>query len=72
MSGESTKKANEETEPAAESFAEMPEISDSRFRRRAGSGHHGARSAGGAGRPTAARLDRSRQKPRTCTSASER
>ena len=46
MSGESTKKANEETEPAAESLAEMPEISDVRFKRRAGRGHHASRSAG--------------------------
>jgi hypothetical protein len=46
MSGESTKKAIEESEPTAESLAEMPEISDSRFRRRAGRGHHQARSVG--------------------------
>ena len=46
MSGESTKKAIEQGEPTAESLAEMPEIDDGRFRRRAGRGHHRARSVG--------------------------
>ena len=46
MSGESTKKATEESEPRAESLAEMPEINDQRFRRRAGRGHHRARAVG--------------------------
>lgn len=45
MSGESTKKAIE-SEPTAESLKEMPEINDSRFRRRAGRGHHQARNVG--------------------------
>ena len=46
MSGESTKKASEASEPEAVSLAEMPEINDSRFRRRPGRGHHQARSVG--------------------------
>lgn len=46
MSDESTKKATDETEPTAESLAEMPEIDQKRFRRRPGRGHHAARSAG--------------------------
>ena len=46
MSGESTKKAIEQSDPAAESLAEMPEINDARFKRRAGRGHHAARSVG--------------------------
>jgi len=46
MSGESTKKAIEESEPTAESLAEMPEINDGRFKRRAGRGHHQTRSVG--------------------------
>jgi hypothetical protein len=46
MSDESTKKATEQTEPTAESLAEMPEIEEKRFRRRPGRGHHAARSAG--------------------------
>ena len=46
MSAGSTKKASEDTEPTAESLAEMPEINDSRFRRRPGRGHHTACSVG--------------------------
>ena len=46
MSDESTKKANDETEPTAASLAEMPEIDDARFRRRPGRGHHTARGVG--------------------------
>jgi hypothetical protein len=46
MSDESTKKANEHVEPDAESVVEMPEISDARFRRRPGRGHHVACSVG--------------------------
>jgi hypothetical protein len=46
MNGESTKKAIDESEPTAESLAEMPEINDARFRRRTGRGHHQARSVG--------------------------
>jgi hypothetical protein len=46
MSAESTKKASESSDPDAQSVAEMPEINDSRFRRRPGRGHHAARSAG--------------------------
>ena len=46
MSGEFTKKATEDSEPPAKSLAEMPEIDESRFKRRAGRGHHVARSAG--------------------------
>ena len=34
------------TEPSAESLEEMPEISDARFKRRPGRGHHAQRSAG--------------------------
>jgi hypothetical protein len=33
-------------EPTAESLAEMPEISEQRFRRRPNRGHHAARSVG--------------------------
>ena len=46
MSGESSKKATEESEPGAASLAEMPEINDSRFRRRPGRGHHQGRDVG--------------------------
>ena len=46
MSDEPTKKATEHAEPTEESLEEMPEISDSRFRRRPGRGHHAARSIG--------------------------
>jgi hypothetical protein len=46
MSDESTKKEIEEGDPGAESLAEMPEINDSRFRRRPGRGHHTTRSVG--------------------------
>jgi hypothetical protein len=46
MSDESTKKAPEPVEATAESLVEMPEISDKRFRRRPGRGHHAARSVG--------------------------
>ena len=35
-------------EPSAESLAEMPEIDEARFRRRAGRGHHAHRGAGAA------------------------
>jgi hypothetical protein len=34
------------TEPSAESLEEMPEISDERFKRRPGRGHHSQRNAG--------------------------
>jgi len=37
---------NEDVEPGVESLAEMPEITDARFRRRPGRGHHAARSVG--------------------------
>jgi hypothetical protein len=46
MSDESTKKANEVTEPTVASLAEMHEIDDTRFRRRPGRGHHATRSVG--------------------------
>jgi hypothetical protein len=46
MSVESTKKATESAEPTAESLNEMPEVSEPRFRRRAGRGHHADRSLG--------------------------
>ena len=46
MSDESTKKATEGNEPGADSLAEMPEINDARFKRRAGRGHHQTRSVG--------------------------
>jgi hypothetical protein len=35
-----------QTEPSAESLQEMPEISDVRFRRRPGRGHHVDRNVG--------------------------
>jgi len=40
MSAESTKKATEPEEPTVESLDEMPEVSEPRFRRRPGRGHH--------------------------------
>lgn len=46
MSDDSTKKASESAEPSAESLDEMPELSEARFRRRAGRGHHVGRSLG--------------------------
>jgi hypothetical protein len=46
MKDESTKKAIEDSEPSAESLAEMPEINNGRFRRRPGRGHHTSRSVG--------------------------
>jgi hypothetical protein len=46
MSDESTKKATEGSEPSAESLREMPEVSEPRFRRRPGRGHHAQRSVG--------------------------
>jgi uncharacterized protein (DUF4415 family) len=46
MSDDSTKKATEDAEPSAESLAEMPELSQRRFRRRPGRGHHAGRSVG--------------------------
>jgi hypothetical protein len=46
LSTDSGQKAIDESEPSAESLAEMPEIDDTRFRRRPGRGHHSARSVG--------------------------
>ncbi len=46
MSDESTKKEIEHREPSQESLHVMPEITDQRFRRRPGRGHHAARSPG--------------------------
>jgi hypothetical protein len=43
MSDDSMKKPNE---PSVASLAEMPEISEPRFRRRPGRGHHADRSVG--------------------------
>lgn len=46
MSDESTKKATEVAEPSEESLSEMPELSEPRFRRRPGRGHHAGRNLG--------------------------
>ena len=43
MNGDSMKKPNEPTDA---SLQEMPEISEPRFHRRPGRGHHASRSAG--------------------------
>jgi hypothetical protein len=45
MSVEPTKKASE-AEPSAESLEELPEVSEPRFRRRPGLGHHAERNLG--------------------------
>ena len=42
----STKKATDTGEPSAESLAEMPEVTQPRFRKRPGRGHHTERSLG--------------------------
>ncbi len=46
MSDESTKKATEHVEPTQGSLEAMPEITNKRFRRRPGRGHHATRSVG--------------------------
>lgn len=46
MSDEFMKKETEHAEPTAASLEEMPEITDPRFRRRPGRGHHAARDVG--------------------------
>ena len=46
MSEEATSKMTETDEPSQESVQEMPEISEERFRRRPGRGHHAGRSTG--------------------------
>lgn len=46
MSDESTKKANDPSEPSAESLEDMPEVDEQRFRRRPGRGHHASRHVG--------------------------
>jgi hypothetical protein len=46
MSDESTKHATEPAEPGEESLREMPEITDPRFHRRPGRGHHAERKLG--------------------------
>ena len=46
MSGEPTKKATEHADPTNASLEEMPEITEARFRRRPGRGHHTGRSVG--------------------------
>ena len=46
MSDASTNKNPDDTEPSAESLAEMPELDSSRFVRRPGRGHHRARAIG--------------------------
>jgi hypothetical protein len=46
MSDDSTKKANESSDPAQAALEEMPEIDERRFRRRPGRGHHASRRVG--------------------------
>ena len=46
MNEESTNKTARQAEPSADSLAEMPELSDPRFKRRPGRGHHASLSVG--------------------------